>query len=122
MKAISSSVVAVTRTFLWKCRCLLVITGREPRETATDPEFDLVAVVVRRRLRFAGHILRMDPDRLLRRTFVAYSNATDTRPTGSLLYGLDSMTFEEIVAMAENRSDWSQHIILTSDIFSAEVA
>jgi len=51
-------------------RCLSFITGEQRKETATNPDFDLVAAVVRRRLRFAGHILRMDENRLLRRTFI----------------------------------------------------
>ena len=49
-------------------------TGEQRKETATNPNFDLVAAVVRRRLRFAGHILCIDENRLLRRTFIAHMN------------------------------------------------
>ena len=64
---------------------------------------------MRRRLRFVGHILRMDPQRLLRRTFIALISRS-RRPSGSLLHGLDSMTLDEIISLANNRRDWSRQI------------
>ena len=69
-------------------RCLSRITGEDFAETATHPLFDLVAVIIKRRLRFAGHILRMGPDRLLHRTFISYmcSSGSNTRPPDSLLH------------------------------------
>ena len=52
---------SVTKTVNgFNSRCLSIITGDDYRETAARPEFDLVATVIRRRLRFAGHILRMN--------------------------------------------------------------
>ena len=51
-------------------RCLSVITGKEPHLTASNPDFNLIDTISKRRLRFAVHILRMSPNRLLRRTFI----------------------------------------------------
>ncbi|GFR91957.1 hypothetical protein ElyMa_004341000 [Elysia marginata] len=59
-------------------RCLSVTARKELKGTASRPEFNLVAAIARRRLRFAGHTLRMDPDRLLRRLqllCIAYLNS-----------------------------------------------
>ena len=91
-------------------RCLSRITGKDLRDTASDPEFDLVAAVVKRRLRFAGHILRMNPERLLRRTFLSYMNGSNTRPDGSLLHGYESMTIEQVTSLAQKRSAWSRFV------------
>ena len=92
-------------------RCLSIITGEDYyREAAVRPEFDLVATVMKRRLRFAGHILRMDADRLLRRTFLAYLRSWTTRPVGTVLHGLDSMPIDDIVTLARNRRAWSRHV------------
>ena len=91
-------------------RCLSCITGKHYQETATNPEFDLVDSVKKRRLRFAGHILRMDQTRLLRRTFVAYMNSSDPRPEGSLLHGCDGMSLDEITNVAQNRRKWSRFV------------
>ena len=91
-------------------RCLSVITEKDFRQTALHPEFDLVTAVVRRRLRYAGHILRMDPDRLLRQAFIAYLNSSTTRPAGTLLHGMDAMSTDEVISLAKNRRAWSRKV------------
>ena len=96
-------------------RCLSFITGEQRRETATNPDFDLVAAVVRRRLRFAGHILRMDENRLLRRTFIAHMNSLKCRDH-SILHGCDDMSLAEITDLAQDRSAWSHFINNSLDL------
>ena len=90
-------------------RCLSVITGKELNVTASNPDFNLIDAISKRRLRFAGHILRMSPDRLLRRTFMAYMNS-HPRPRGSLLHNCDEMSIEQITRKAQNRRAWNQFI------------
>ena len=48
-------------------RCLHIITQKTYRETAVNPDFNLVGAVRKRRLRYLGHILRLPSDRLLRK-------------------------------------------------------
>ena len=96
-------------------RCHSFITGEQRKETATNPDFDLVAAVVRRRLRFVGHILRMDENRLLRRTFIAHMNSLKCRDK-SILYGCEEMPLAEITDLAQDRSAWS-HFINNSNHF-----
>ena len=91
-------------------RCLSTITGKDFRETATHPDFNnIISAIMRRRLQFVGHILRIDSQRLLRRTFIAIISSSP-RPSGSLLHGLVSMTLDEIISLASNRRDWSRQI------------
>ncbi|KAI8513671.1 hypothetical protein Bbelb_079950 [Branchiostoma belcheri] len=66
-------------------RCLQVITKKHFRDTATNPDYNLMLTIRRRRLRYLGHILRMDPSRLVRRTVEAYVCGGDNPPEGSLL-------------------------------------
>ena len=67
-------------------RCLHVITGKSYRETATQPDFDLVLAIRKRRLRYLGHVLRMSDDRLVKRTLEAHvSSQSHGIPDGSLL-------------------------------------
>ena len=91
-------------------RCLSHITGKDLRNSASHPEFDLVAAVIMRRLRFAGHILRMNPERLLHRSFIAYLNSRKTRPPGSLLHGFDSMSIQDLTDLAHDRKAWNRHM------------
>ena len=90
-------------------RCLSVITGKGLNVTASNPDYNLIDAISKRRLGFAGHILRMSPDRLLRRTFMAYMNS-HPRPRGSLLHNCDEMSIEQITRKAQNRRAWNQFI------------
>ena len=85
-------------------RCLSIITGKEFNVTASNPDFNLIEAISKRRLRFAGHILRMNPNRLLRRTFMTYMNSRP-RPRGSLLHNCDEISIEQIT-----RKGWNQFI------------
>ncbi|KAI8520998.1 28S ribosomal protein S24, mitochondrial [Branchiostoma belcheri] len=52
-------------------RCLQVITKKHFRDTATNPDYNLMLTIRRRRLRYLGHILRMDPSRLFLRVLAS---------------------------------------------------
>jgi hypothetical protein len=82
-------------------RCLHVITGRPYRETATEPIYDLLLDIRRRRLRYLGHLLRMDPSCLVRFTLLAYLYGTGSIPKGSLLQDCPDMPLDSLVALAK---------------------
>lgn len=92
-------------------RCLHVITGEHYRVTATQPEFDLVLTIRRRRLRYLGHILRMDKTRLVRRTLIAYvyGGGANT-PDGSLLQDCPGCSIEELEVEAADRRLWASKV------------
>ena len=65
--------------------CMHSITGQEYMESAINPRNNLMLTIRKRRLRYLGHILRMDENRLVRRTLAVYVNACSAVPEGSLL-------------------------------------
>jgi hypothetical protein len=89
-------------------RCLHVITGKPYRETAMNPDFDLVLAVRRRRLRFLGHVLRMNDSRLVKRTFLAYVYGSSSIPAGSLLEDCNTKNLEELLDLARDKKKWSE--------------
>ena len=92
-------------------RCLHVITGQHYRVTATHPVFDLVLALRRRRLRYLGHILRMDRNRLVRRTLFAYVRGGGANtPEGSLLQDCHGRLIEDLVVEAADRSAWTRKV------------
>ena len=86
-------------------RCLHVITKKDFRDTATNPDYDLVLSIRQRRMRFLGHILRMDISRLLRRTLLAYVEGGD-----SLLIMQDcgGRNIKQLTKMARDRRQWNR--------------
>ena len=92
-------------------RCLHVLTGASYRDTATNPPFDLVLAIRRRRMRYLGHILRMKRDRLLRRALEAYLWGGDAGPPeGSLLDDCQEKSLERLACIADNRGRWDKMV------------
>ena len=69
-------------------RCLSLITKGDIHELARAPPFDLLLTIRKRRLRFLGHILRMKPDRLVKRTLAALTKGGTVYPEGALLINI----------------------------------
>ena len=92
--------------------CLHVITKKEYRENATNPDINLLLLIRRRRMRFVGHVLRMDEHRLVRRTLAAYVHGGEILPDGSLLEDCERLTFEELARIASDRKEWNRRINL----------
>ena len=92
-------------------RCLHIITGESYRETATKPAVDLVLQIRRRRMRYLGHLLRMPPERLVRRTLMAYIDGGRNIPAGSLLMDCGAESIEDIINSAMNRKLWSERVM-----------
>ena len=94
-------------------RCLHNITGKDYRETAVNPDHNLVLAVRKRRLRYLGHILRMEPGRLVRDTLCAYVNGgVGPLPEGSLLMDCEEKEFNELALLAQNRAEWERRVQL----------
>ncbi len=91
-------------------RCLHVVTKAGYRETATNPAFDLTLAIRRRRMRFLGHVLRMDGSRLLRRALVAYVHGGELMPAGSLLEDCGHTAFADLTRLAADRKRWARKV------------
>ena len=96
------------RTMLngFNSRCLHTITNKSHHETAVNPEYNLLLAIRRRRLRYLGHVLRMDPSILVRRTLKAYVNGGRSVPEGSLLEDCEPISFDELARLSRNRRIW----------------
>ena len=91
-------------------RCLHSITGQAYRDTALNPCYNLLLAIRRRRLRFLGHVLRMDADRLVKRTLVAYVNGGSAVPEGSLLQDCGGENIDELTRRAMDRRQWNARV------------
>jgi hypothetical protein len=70
----------------WNARCLAAMTGRSFRDETVDPTFDLVSRLRSRRLRWAGHILRMEESNLMRKVLLASVElGLESRHAGGIL-------------------------------------
>ena len=77
-------------------KCLHTITGEHWRATATRPAYNLILAIRPRRLRYLGHLLRMDSNRLVRRTLIAYTNGGNNAPEGSLLQDCPGQSIDQL--------------------------
>ena len=94
-------------------RCLSMIIGKKFNMTTSNPDFNLlIDAISKRRLRFEAHILRMSPDRLLRRPLMTYMNSHPC-PHGSLLHNCEEISFDQITRKAQNRRACDQFINFT---------
>ena len=73
------------------------------RVTATTPVYDLVLTVLKRRMRYLGHVLRLPPDRILRRSLIALVKGGTYYPEGSLFSDCELESLEELLDIATNR-------------------
>ena len=63
------------------------------------PPFDLIMTIKRRRLRYLGHVLRMDSERLVLKTFMALTKGGTEYPPGSLFMDVEDIPFEELLSL-----------------------
>ena len=92
-------------------RCLHVITRKSYRETAVNPDLHLVLAIRQRRLRYLGHILRLPPERLLRKALFAYVMGGDSVPDGSLVMDCPhNLSLEDLATIAMDRKQWAEMV------------
>jgi hypothetical protein len=91
-------------------RCLHRVTDKSYRSTATAPDYNLVLAIRQRRLRYVGHILRMDSERLVKRCLTAYVRGGVSPPAGSLLMDCENTSVQELIVAAEDRVGWRDRV------------
>ena len=82
---------------------LSLITKRTIHQEAKHPTIDALGQIKRRRHEYLGHILRLDPSRLLHR-FIA--EIPSLHKQGSLTSEVPFRTLDEMKAAAEDRDGW----------------
>ena len=80
------------------------IPERTIHQEASSPTFHVVDRVLKRRKAYLGHILRLEPDRAVRRFLLELSPNSAPFIPGSLLDDTDYRTVEEMIEAAEDRA------------------
>ena len=87
------------------------------RLQTTQPAFNLVAMLRVRRLRWVGHVLRMDESRLLRQTLLKFNTIyPDGYPEGSILMDAPAHSnIRDLIPMAGahgpgNHDEWVGYV------------
>ena len=86
------------------------ITNRTPHEEASAETrtFDVLRWIRARRLQWVGHILRMNPDRMVHK---ALRHISENRSEGDLLMDVpDKFSWNELKALTSNRDGWRQRV------------
>ena len=81
-------------------------TRKDYRVTATTPVYDLVFAVRKRRMDYFGHVLRLPPDRIVRRSFFALVKGGTHYLDGSLFSDCELEYLQELIDTEMNRSAW----------------
>jgi hypothetical protein len=98
----------------WNARCLAEMTRRSFRDETVDPTFDLLSRLRSRRLRWAGHILRMEESNLMRKVLLASVELglESGQERGGIL--MDASAFdsvEQLLLLAEDRDGWREVVV-----------
>ena len=98
----------------WNARCLAAITGREISQEHRHPTFDLTAKLRARRLKWAGQILRSEPeDSIVHQVLVAVAehDLNEDKPRRSLLMDAEQYaSVEELIALAMDKKRWAKRV------------
>ena len=89
-------------------KMLTSITKRSIHEEASSPTFDIVDHVLKRRKSYLGHILRLDPERGVRRYLLELNPETTPFVPGSLLADTSFDTVEDMIEAAQDRLEWAK--------------
>ena len=57
-------------------------------------------------MRYIGHVLRLPPDRIVRRSLIDLVKGGTYYPEGSLFRDCELVSLEELIDIATNRSAW----------------
>ena len=97
----------IKRLRLWNARCLAFITGRSIKSEYKYPSKDLVATLRVRRVRWLGHVLRME-DRLVKSVI---TQIRQPYPDGSIFMDAPRhSSMEQLIELAEDRESWNIHV------------
>ena len=84
-------------------KMLSSITKRTIHEEASQPSFDIIDYVLRRRRSYLGHILRADENRTVRRFLLELSPSEQPFIKGSLLDEVEYANTRDMIEAAVNR-------------------
>ena len=93
----------------WNAKRLAFITGRSIRQKYKYPSFDLVAALRVRRLRWLGHVLRMEDG--IRDVKTVLTQMCQPYPEGSLLMDAPRhRNIDQLITMARDKDEWNLQV------------
>ena len=98
----------------WNARCLCRITGRDVADECRHPTIDLPKKLRARRLRWAGHVLRLDETHLVKRTLLARAEkfSGGSYPAGFVLAEAPAhASKDELLQLAADRDGWRREVL-----------
>ena len=118
---------AISRLRSFNLSCISIITRQPHAELAHDCPFDIIPIVLSRRAKWLGHVLRMnerEPPRRLMREIIKFNNDADSgaKITGTVLdqappqknakgRTVHTGTFESLVIAAQDRKGWRKYVV-----------
>ena len=91
---------------LWNAKRLAFITGRSIRSEYKYPSLNLVAALRVRRLRWLGHVLRMEDG--MRAVKTVLTQMRQPYPEGSLLMDAPRhRDTKQLITMAQDKEEWN---------------
>ena len=95
---------------LWNARCLSKLTGRSVREECILPTYNLTSRLLARRLRWAGHVLRLPDSSWVKQALCARAEALLSQggyPPGFVLaHAPKHFSINGLKKIAANRARW----------------
>jgi len=91
----------------FNARCLSSFTTKTAHEESAHPSLDLVSLILNKRHRYLGHILRMTSQRYTKRVFKLLMPQLPPYPEGSLLQHW-TIPLKNIEQIAADRSLWNK--------------
>jgi len=94
----------------WNSRRLSIITGRSQRQERVKPTWNIIKTILMRRLKWLGHILRLDDDRMLKQAVLSMKRPY---PKGSIMMNAPPHdSIQELIVLAgdhgwENHKEWT---------------
>jgi len=94
----------------WNSRRLSIITGRSQRQERVKPTWNIIKTILMRRLKWLGHILRLDDDRMLKQAVLSMKRPY---PKGSIMMSAPPHdSIQELIVLAgdhgwENHKEWT---------------
>ena len=106
----------------WNSQCLYLITGNDYNVEAKEStkSFNLLGALRARRCKWLGHVLRMDPDRLVHRA-ICLLHESDL--VGTLMMDApEHDSLDQLIELAFDRKAWRLHIREHASMQTSEIA
>ena len=97
---------AMEKLRAWNCKRLVVLSGLGFREEYMTPTVDIVQLIRKQRLKWAGQVLRREDSYLPRRILIGEWKELQAPRDGGLLVDAPRMDIEGLIMLAKDIETW----------------